>query len=832
MSFWGVWKRRTIWLLKTAWTPWPIAWAWLWAKMQRWPTAAVLAFVVVLAIVFWNRTAIWDVVTQVDDGKIIVNTPTVYTRQRLVNDRLDQARWLRTQLEATENGKDKNFKIVDQVQVVSSSFSAGAGGVNADKAEPIAGAGSVDATTTAIFRAKNAYREEVRSEITQTELDDRHDIDGNTIFRLTFDASVVAGTKRDSIAVVVVSMNHDTTSADGKAIYATDYRALYQDWLRYFQSQLRKSLSSVPYSLLTNDPYPPVRLLFTNFVIDRICHLVTQPVDKLLDEIVPCTADSRPKAEEMLRLFTTMRAERLGAYRKASFEAQLQSYASGNRRMSLSTRDMLDIAQRDCALDPNRTRVPAANLFIQEPNGMPAAGELGCPYIDSLKERLHAGIMLYENLLRLRSGGRFAASQYEAARNAAIAMLDCESGGCEIPPWMLKCYTADFLKSSLNGYGQHAPQPQQKIDHFLKLDIVGRNIADCDLLVSGRIGRYSAASGSDESEDKRLNEFIDYLNRAADGFAYSVTPKNLTENISTAAETRDAYAAILRGPADGKEIANFLKQRSEQNQAIIAHPIIVGFGAAAKGPPQETRRLTLDFGWIVAPRSRSARHYEQIDGQYPLTVFISVPAWWRSMHADIRTCWLSRSTLAKLPRGQTAANLCRGDEMVGRQMMIRLPTAIPEVSRKLAFDVLQEPSLYDNSMKELTIGARGLLLLEGARLWRSTEVTAGAQHADKITVLPNMEGILAEFDCVRPPDTLLRIAFPKPSGQDEKTWVTRDWIRVWTSEGVTDKMPLTFVWPNELLEYRNADKACPSKLAAPPPTPPAQPTSLGVPGPG
>ena len=72
---------------------------------------------------------------------------------------------------------------------------------------------NVEATTLALFRAKNAYREEVRSEITQTELDDRHDIDGNTIFRLTFDASIIAGTRKDFVAAIGVRLKHEPLSS-------------------------------------------------------------------------------------------------------------------------------------------------------------------------------------------------------------------------------------------------------------------------------------------------------------------------------------------------------------------------------------------------------------------------------------------------------------------------------------------------------------------------------------------------------------------------------------------------------------------------------------------
>src|SRR5260370_37204458 len=52
----------------------------------------------------------WDWLQGGHDGQIIINSPTVYTRQRLVNDRLQQATWLQEELNATAN----NCRSVDQ----------------------------------------------------------------------------------------------------------------------------------------------------------------------------------------------------------------------------------------------------------------------------------------------------------------------------------------------------------------------------------------------------------------------------------------------------------------------------------------------------------------------------------------------------------------------------------------------------------------------------------------------------------------------------------------------------------------------------------------------
>ncbi|MEM7269915.1 MAG: hypothetical protein AAF401_11760 [Pseudomonadota bacterium] len=64
----------------------------------NWPSAAIAVFAigVGLSLIGDWRPAIWPFTTL---GEIYVDSPEVYTRERLVNDRYDQDHWLRTQLE-------------------------------------------------------------------------------------------------------------------------------------------------------------------------------------------------------------------------------------------------------------------------------------------------------------------------------------------------------------------------------------------------------------------------------------------------------------------------------------------------------------------------------------------------------------------------------------------------------------------------------------------------------------------------------------------------------------------------------------------------------------
>ena len=94
----------------------------------------------------------------------------------------------------------------------------------------------------------------------------------------------------NSVAAIGVRLKHEPLSSSViNELYLADYRSLYQDWAEYFQRTLRKSLLSIPKSLLTSEPYPPMRLLFSEFLQRRICQLFleTDDVNKSLNDNLP-----------------------------------------------------------------------------------------------------------------------------------------------------------------------------------------------------------------------------------------------------------------------------------------------------------------------------------------------------------------------------------------------------------------------------------------------------------------------------------------------------------------------------------------------------------------
>jgi hypothetical protein len=154
-----------------------------------------------------------------------VDTPEVYTRERLVNDRFQQDAWLREKLrEAPTIGVQGGFGTSSRSDT-SVALAAGVkpqaaqGGQLAKPTTPQA----IEDTPVEQFRDVLAYREEIRNEILENQLDDRHDIAGNTLYRLKFDATVVPFRDTSAYAMVEVTItgpsiwNIDEDAEKGRA---------------------------------------------------------------------------------------------------------------------------------------------------------------------------------------------------------------------------------------------------------------------------------------------------------------------------------------------------------------------------------------------------------------------------------------------------------------------------------------------------------------------------------------------------------------------------------------------------------------------------------------
>jgi hypothetical protein len=138
--------------------------------------------------------------------------------------------------------------------------------------------------------------------------------------------------------------------------------------------------------------------------------------------------------------------------------------------------------------------------------------------------------------------------------------------------------------------------------------------------------------------------------------------------------------------------------------------------------------------------------------EFSVSALVSVPGWWKTAHLKVATCWISEADLRRSADLRSVCNEARPSTIVFHSDL-RLPGTAETLMQNLRFYVTRYPFLNDAEMiKPITVesGRPARIVIRGGRLWRSPIVTLGTQLAKSVEVLPDMEGIVAYFDCVLP----------------------------------------------------------------------------------
>ena len=153
------------------------------------------------------------------EAVITVQLPAVHTRERLMNDRFEEVAWLNEQLSYTINhgpedlersGPQNNPERSDKPAppAVAAEQSKGSDAVPDKPA--IIETRSISADVRAQpdrlnwFKGIDSYRDVLREERALAMLDDRHDMDSNELYFLSFDATVPAGARSNGFAAIEV----------------------------------------------------------------------------------------------------------------------------------------------------------------------------------------------------------------------------------------------------------------------------------------------------------------------------------------------------------------------------------------------------------------------------------------------------------------------------------------------------------------------------------------------------------------------------------------------------------------------------------------------------
>ncbi len=808
-----------------------------------------------------------------DGGFILVDSPEVYSRERLLNDRLRQHGWLMRRLDDADSLRIRNQAIVEQSDRIkaggkirveagvlgSKAPGAGAplaedGKAPAEKAEKSTllngqnahGAGPAKPAGSKIddFRDLLAYREEIRAELLETQLDDRHDINGNTLYRMKFDVTVLPQERNQNWAFIEVRLRN----ADGDK----DKMDTYNRWLRDTQQRLNDYLFELTQSFFTRKTTPKVLLELENFLRGEIGDNSQAPA-----AFAKSKPNNRPTSESSSSPYKNCRGVDISQRVDCSeiffdriinlpypqqvfgnFEPTLDLgqdrefeyirsfildymrlvYGELNDHQDQSRSNVRYSAWLE-ALDEATDAVPGAHenldTLFKKPEFEPimaSPGSIRGPELQNLLNRFRSDELFGQvhHAFRLSNAAfelerqviqsaiaDFVVNKYlqlhDLARFANLEKTGCDVGYCNISM-------------------SPGPKPETK-----------GSFAGCAPKIRPKIWPDVAENGETKCPDMEIvKDFYSALDNAP-VYSYTSSPKESIQRVTKLYSQLRELNLALNTAATATSSANFesllshLRSQEQRIQTIKRQPLIVGFSDRqfAQQGAQAAAPKSTHFGWLIGPKFDISDEptFRHVPIQNSVAAVLSVPSWWKRAMIEVSSCFIApEHTTMILSQSDPirAEPVCgaRKNEAKGGtrrskrnfEFKIRLPGRTDEIPRKMGYALGRSPRLTSlGSLGELYVGQKSAkLLLMGVDLWRSTVVTLGSQKADQIEILPDMKGIIATFLDVKAP-MQWGIEVPGYGGGPSRTnfCMADAEIFVWTSEGRTEPQNVTIYQTKE-----------------------------------
>jgi len=284
---------------------------------------------------------------------------------------------------------------------------------------------------------------------------------------------------------------------------------------------------------------------------------------------------------------------------------------------------------------------------------------------------------------------------------------------------------------------------------------------------------------------------LNRLRRFAVPWVATVSPKEYAQNISdvmSSQHVRQITAALAAGDrlgSGGTVDIDGYRQEQTVAQGIKRQPLAASFVRGqyrfgwVLGPKYELKQST---GWF-GPRETTAS-FVQTTSRYTFTASVAVPGWFESVCLKGTGYWIEsdgRRSAGFPIFGQSAdpRSTCQSDEA-----LVHLPNNYRSLFFALLeanFDLFTDPEIFmqrdDQGKPEVVVlratpeacafAERGdrtceqSIVIEGRDLWRNPAVFVGDQRADRVDVLPSMRGIVATWRTLRLPATTARPGRPQ-----------------------------------------------------------------------
>lgn len=791
----------------------------MWRKLLILPGA--LAYLLVL---YWLFTLAFPflldglsrVQTAVNDargtsGLIFVESPEVYTRQRLVNDRYTQDAWLRGKLREIDEEDSLFVEAVTSEQAgvkaqVDATVTPAAPVETAPVAPPTVAPTGLPEIGPVPFQAKfelqSAARDKIRQLILENALDDRHDLSGNTVFGLKFDTAVMPGSRATLSPTVIVRMaanplerlkkspaalshhygrvfNPDKESQldaeDLKDILVLDkLDAHFDAWRHDVEQRLNEHKSEESQKCLAP------RAIKTGLYQTNLCEAgkLSREGENALQNLY----QQRLALDEAL--YFVLRLPRrditLGAdyFQIVREDAEAICARSKDYVTPPTVQDVID--QRQATTNTFSLPDPWGRLFELRVRARPENSLQTCGMaLDLRLDGLEVPLMFVNEELSPEDGAIFFRSGWRpvACRTAECLLTgrtiwaqlrNPDNNNVAILEQALTTATLTRLTAEMDAIAEAAGAAGQLC--FVELPGQDTWFYIGSEAPPGLTSRCFSGDGM----YFRMGSYM-FLRRMSqvESYTYAAFPRGDVSGVVRESGRQQEIGGSIGGLSSlGAALGISSIEKSRRTEAV---PSMINF-ASGEGRREDRDEIakTFDFGWsIVKDGVKKPMVASQL-------VLVSVPAYLDELELEL---WKGFLDIDRVPFNR--------DDYNGRVLEDRIRALMPSFEKRtVRLKIPPDYGALDGVVvsTNLVTGPRikqvrllscyavqsdgGLTLsIPGERLWRSTVVTLDGIKADSIEVMPDMRGILANFTM--------------PQSADGANRVKR-LLEVWTSEG-TDK---------------------------------------------
>lgn len=707
-------------------------------------------------------------------GSIYVDSPEVYTRERLVNDRYDQDWWLRKQMDLLDPLiiESKSGDFLQQRSATSGAITAGG-----TEAKLSGGASQISSSTSKSSESKpdltfeqrlaivRGIRDQLRQQILENMLDDRHDLTGNSIYGLKFDTTVIPGNNTHDRAFVEVALTHNNIFEKESVASQDTMPAHLRTFLDLKRERVHRRGGQIEW-----EPGEDWEKRKRNYEKQQKYYLEWLAD---LEERLNITASSLYRFMYGCRDHEQSITDRPGEDRDRFYPDLI------GRTLHVVLGISKEEYQKDNRADSSLT--PMSRPVIKLPR----------PWCDVMMLTVNSVSLSFDQSKRNcrdhiwfdveQLTERFIARQHSqmwAAATAADAgeeMAEKDQLLGETLDWDWDLFVdpeLDRIRRMMFSDPYRLAYRQLPSIFFEEYEEIDRADAETPPAAEPR-------AGLEVQLDSGLFNFVERMSES-DAYSYAIFPKNDLVGVL------EEVSAYLTGQSGAAKIE--LQKYLTESRAVS---MMVGYGRILPEPSQDR---AVRFGWVISPLGNMQ---PTLKSQLAL---VSVPAWIETLILDVTTGWIGAQGIpVTANRFETRINVPPDYE------------AFDSVFLRSA-GVRRGPHIHEDRMdQQIDVIAGGSdpvsILIPGTRLWRSTTVTLGGQTADRIRVMPNMEGIVAEFSegidrphCMRgnslvsDPPQARSGAITGPSLVDrcqerlgtDRLEVKAIPLRVWTSEGVAE----------------------------------------------